>query len=666
MNKISPLPRPSTVQDLLLICGNEESLSTTQNLLNRLQTNNIKFRIETATNLKESIQAMCRELPNIVLFNTQGMSNPDNIVKTLTAEFSNTALIVLIDKEAARLGEILINLGAKDYVVVDGAHVEEMLSKSMVHALEVTRLKSEIHKSHEDHFRVILNMSKELIIIVSSQGDILYFNEAAKKLLNFTDTERTNNPLNVKIEPITVTDAGLSFTAIDKSFVDYLFKQQRVMEAVLDLEPPQEKRHMEIAVGKIEWEQAESFVLHLYDITEIKKIAKLETEIREKKRLEKLKDEFLGVVSHEMRTPLTIIKTAVSNLKDGIAGTLPENQLKILATTDRNVERLSRIINDLLDLSRLESGKARVNRQKLNVHLLVDEVMQNFEPAATGMNVTITKKINKNLPEIFADHDMVMQVFNNLLSNSLRYAKGKIMIKAIHKKNIKEPLSQAFRPNEMVEVAVADDGHGIAKENQKLLFNKFEQINRPNGGSGYKGTGLGLAICKEILDLHNSKIWVDSDVDKGTTFSFMLPIYHDYDDFVNVLEQLVAHAKKSGTSLGVLTVKLDNIDSITAQCADKDMAWMFNDLLKEIRQKCLRKPDFVYFRRETKEFVIILAESDRDVASGVCKRIRNSTKDCFCPGGKMGKIFIELKLGMAIFPDDGNDAEKLLEIAFSK
>ena len=225
--------------------------------------------------------------------------------------------------------------------------------------------------------------------------------------------------------------------------------------------------------------------------------------------MERLRDEFVGTVSHELRSPLAIIKWSIGHLKDGLAGSVKEEK-EVIAGIFRNCERLERMVNDVLDLSRLESGKATVNRRPIDLVPILQETVQNFQKSAAKNHVVLEADLPPILPDLHADPDMVMQLVANLLDNAIRFAKGKVQIKAGVEGN-------------SLQVSVIDDGPGIAEGDLKRLFSKFEQITRPAGPTGYKGTGLGLAICKEIIQQHGGRIWAESVVGEGAQFHFTLP-----------------------------------------------------------------------------------------------------------------------------------------------
>ncbi|MBI2345429.1 MAG: PAS domain S-box protein, partial [Deltaproteobacteria bacterium] len=233
-------------------------------------------------------------------------------------------------------------------------------------------------------------------------------------------------------------------------------------------------------------------------------------DISERRRLDQLKDEFISIVSHELRTPLATVTGAIDNMQSGVLGPLTDKQQHYVDLISRNAERLNKIIHGLLDLSRLESGRARVDRRQVSLPPLLREAIQSARLQTAG-RVTLEESIPEGLPAVHIDPDLMNEVFANLLDNAARYARSRIVVRA-------EP----FDGQESVRISVHDDGPGIPQEDLCRLFNKFEQIRRPVG-SGYKGTGLGLPICKEIVALHAGKIWAESTVGAGTTFHLLLP-----------------------------------------------------------------------------------------------------------------------------------------------
>lgn len=234
----------------------------------------------------------------------------------------------------------------------------------------------------------------------------------------------------------------------------------------------------------------------------------------ERKKLERQKDDFVGTVTHEMRTPLTVVKTAAANLLDPRLGDLSEKQKRVVAMIGRNADQLVRIINDMLDLSRLQSRKATVRRVELGAAYL-HELVANHQFTADAKGLKLVTDIPSDLAHFYGDRDLIYQVFNNLLSNAIRYARTQVTVTA----RVGDAAGLFG-----LSVVIQDDGPGIAPDQLGKLFQKFVQVDRAAGGSEYKGTGLGLSVCKEIVDLHGGKIWAESVVGEHTSFHFILPM----------------------------------------------------------------------------------------------------------------------------------------------
>jgi signal transduction histidine kinase len=229
--------------------------------------------------------------------------------------------------------------------------------------------------------------------------------------------------------------------------------------------------------------------------------------------LDRLKSDFVSNVSHELRTPLTAIKGAVDLVLREMAGPLTEKQTHYLSRVRSNTQHLAGLINDLLDLSKIESGKIEVKSSRVSLGGLVHEVVETLRPVAAEKDVTLEAVIAEPSILVWADRDKINQVLMNLIGNAIKFtpAQGRVTVSA------------ARDGKENVQVSVSDTGAGIAAEEAEKIFDKFYQI-KENGGPKPKGTGLGLAICKALVDLHGGRIWVKSEINRGSTFSFALPL----------------------------------------------------------------------------------------------------------------------------------------------
>jgi len=232
-------------------------------------------------------------------------------------------------------------------------------------------------------------------------------------------------------------------------------------------------------------------------------------DITDKLLVEKLKSEFISVVSHELRTPLTSIRGALGLLASGILANQPDTAQHMLDIAASDTERLARLVNDILDLERLESNTITLDRKWWNTSELCQQAMETMQAIAAANQIQLSSKVASL--EIFADRDRIIQTLVNLLSNAIKFAPAQ-----------SEVSLTVQSQNDAIVFHVQDQGRGIPVEHQESIFDRFKQVDvsdsRQKGG-----TGLGLAICRSIVQQHNGKIWVESVLTKGSTFSFTIP-----------------------------------------------------------------------------------------------------------------------------------------------
>lgn len=235
-------------------------------------------------------------------------------------------------------------------------------------------------------------------------------------------------------------------------------------------------------------------------------------DITRRKELEELKEEFIEIASHELRSPLTTLNMIAENLSGGFYGALSPSQKKAVLKLKKNVELLSRTASNLLDVSKIESGHANPKFQHLNAFKTLHEIVSDFKSIAKEHKLEFKVKIPKDSSVLCIDSDRVRQVMSNLLSNAFRFADKKIIIRA-------EKISQG------IQVSVIDDGPGIPENEIQKLFKKFGRLDQPVARISYKGSGLGLAICKDIIEgTHQGKIWVKNESQRGVGFYFLIPL----------------------------------------------------------------------------------------------------------------------------------------------
>ncbi|MGE5599724.1 MAG: sensor histidine kinase, partial [Bacteroidota bacterium] len=229
------------------------------------------------------------------------------------------------------------------------------------------------------------------------------------------------------------------------------------------------------------------------------------------KRVEKLKSDFLSDVSHEIRTPLTSITMGVGMLRESKSLAAMERESGLLAMVSMEAERLTKLVEELLLLSRLESGKIQLNLAETELPGLVERASAPFRPQAESKRIDLRTEIEEHLPSVLADPDKLHSVVSNLIANALRYTPegGCIIIRASRRGN-------GFG------ISVADTGPGIPQTVRERIFDRFSQLEDRPGGQA----GLGLAISKALVEAHGGKIWLESEPGKGSTFHFTIPGRH--------------------------------------------------------------------------------------------------------------------------------------------
>ena len=265
-----------------------------------------------------------------------------------------------------------------------------------------------------------------------------------------------------------------------------------------------------LSVEPVTIEGRRHIVVCLNDIT-VRKLA-------EEKLIEtmEIKSQFISTVSHELRTPLTAIKEGLNIVLEEEAGTLNKKQKQFLELSKRNVERLNGLVNDVLDFQKLESGSMKFDFALGNIADAVKEAAEIMSPMAKKAGISITVEVEPDIFRSVFDHNKIIYAVTNLLSNAIKFtpAGGKVSAKV-------------QLQNDEIIIAISDTGMGIPKEDLSKIFERFYRVKRP--GKEIPGTGLGLPIVAQIITHHGGRIMVESELDKGTTFTIFLPRRHPAD-----------------------------------------------------------------------------------------------------------------------------------------
>ncbi len=311
---------------------------------------------------------------------------------------------------------------------------------------------------------------------------------------------------------------------------------------------------------------------------------------RKLQKLERLKSEFISIVSHELRTPLTAIKNAMDIILSGKAGDMTENIEKFVSMGKRNAIRLSGIINDLLDISKIEAGKMDFKFELIRVEPVIEYVKNNLSEVAGEKNLAIKYIPSGEDVEVYADSNRLEQVLTNLVSNAIKFTPdaGEIEItsKVVNARELQydncfEEDIKKLQGN-YLQVCVEDHGIGIERKDLNHVFDKFAQIenslSRKVGGSG-----LGLPIARQLMEAHNGAIWCDSEINKGSRFYFVIPIANDKSNFMMIKKQLVQKARSNGTTIAVIKIKSTEkvIENLLRENNLLNKTYMTNSLLEK-------------------------------------------------------------------------------------
>jgi len=277
--------------------------------------------------------------------------------------------------------------------------------------------------------------------------------------------------------------------------------------------------HWEISTSPIHNDEGQiAAVVHIMKDIRVRKQAEEElTQLNEKlKEHDRMKDKFVSTVSHELRTPLSIFKNIISNALAGVMGSISSKMRENLKMADESIDRLARIIDDFLDLSKIESGKVQLRLQKLSISSIITEVVDSLIPLAKEKHIGISNGVLGNGLLVNGDHDKIVQILTNLLDNAIKFTPRKGHIEVT-----------AYEGEREIFVRVRDNGPGITRKDQNKIFDRFAQA-RKSRPRREDGTGLGLPIAKELVEMHQGRIWVESRLGKGSMFCFVLPKYKEH------------------------------------------------------------------------------------------------------------------------------------------
>jgi two-component system, NtrC family, sensor histidine kinase KinB len=397
-----------------------------------------------------------------------------------------------------RFMEASRKISAGDYAVQVPVETNDELGRL---AGEFNQMAAQLGQYHEMNIDQILSEKNKGEAILSSIEDGLVVFDTDLKVTGINPAGRRI----LDLEFAEVTTLACTDILPSPSFREMI---RRTVETGIQPDVPEEQKVITLQKG----EQSRHY---LFSVTPIRGrdrnlsgIVLLLRDVTRLKEVERLKSEFIMAASHELRTPLTGMGMSIDLLLEHAAQGLAEKDRELLQAAHEEVHRMKALVNDLLDLSKIEAGKIELEFEKVTIQTLFENVQEVFKGQTEMKQVKLTSELAGDLPQIRADVNKITWVLTNLISNALRYVRpdGQIQITA-----------KKIGPH--VHLSVRDDGPGIPPEYQSKIFQKFVQVKGRQSG----GTGLGLAICKEIVRAHGGAIWVESSPGQGSTFTFTLP-----------------------------------------------------------------------------------------------------------------------------------------------
>ena len=438
----------------------------------------LMYVMECADSLRGGLEILAKKdfdvvLLDLMLPDSQGLET----LFRVRDQARGASIIVLTNFDEEETGLAAIAHGAQDFLIkikMDAL----CLRRAVSYALERHRLFRQME--------TVVENSPDGMVVVDAAGDVRCLNSAARALFGTKAEQMLGKPFGFSVR----SEQG----------------QELRLPGLGDQE-----RTAEMRVTQVEWRGHPAWLASIRDITELKKLEQIRADIKQQRHMDQLKENLVHTVSHDLRSPLSVIKAAVGNLKDRFAGPLTPKQSQLLETLDRHLDRLTRQLNNFLDLSRLESGRIEVKRQRVEIQELMETAVAGFKPLLKERGLALEAEIAPELPPADADPDMVAQVLGNLLDNALRHARAEIKLRAA-----------VNRSGELC-ISVCDDGPGFAPDKIPSLFDKFVQFDRPSAGESRKSVALGLAICHEALRANGGRIWAENGPAGGALFHFTLP-----------------------------------------------------------------------------------------------------------------------------------------------
>lgn len=462
------------------------------------------FKLKTGDSSKQNLQSIEQQIQSILFLNMKAIERK-SIAAQRTADDAFTIIILL--------GGIVF-LIAFTFIVNFPSIVTNPISRLTEAIREIANknYKHRVHIKNKDEFGQLANafndMAERLEYFESSNLNKLMFEKSrAEAVINSLKDasigiDKTNCVLFANYQALQLL--GLRSEEVVGKSVDELKTKNELFGFLIDKESTtpfkivveNRENYFVKEVIEVEQDEAKNKVIVLKNITSYKE-------------LDVAKTNFISTISHELKTPLASSDFSLKLLEDERVSKLSPEQKELIANLKEDNQRMLKILSELLNMSQVEAGKIQLNIQKVNPIRIIENAIHVVATNAKEKEILIINTSDKNLPEIEADADKTAWVLNNFLTNAIKYSYTNSSVEV-----------NASKKNDAIIFSVKDNGPGINKEYVPRLFERYFQVP----GTKEKGTGLGLAISKEFVEAQEGKIWVDTEIGKGSTFNFQLPI----------------------------------------------------------------------------------------------------------------------------------------------
>jgi PAS domain S-box-containing protein len=491
---------------------------------------------------------------------------------------------------------------------------------------------------------LVENAQLDMILVVESDGQMVESNASARELFGYPKEEL----MRQNIGRLLTSEGDETWERIAAS----VEKESHWQGDLLAIHRMGESTPVRVSVSRYvdRTENRANMICFLRDISE-------------EKEIDRMKSEFVSVASHEMRTPLTSIKSAVDLILKGRAGEITDSQRKFLSIAERNIDRFIALIEDLLDISKIEARQVELDNAEFAMEELIEKAMNTLKVLADEHSISLRRISDPHLPQVYGDASRIEQVLTNLIGNAVKFTpdKGTITIEASRVRGT--PGGAGEDGGGVVQVSVTDTGVGIPEDQVEHVFAKFYQAESSLSTKRQPGTGLGLAITKGIVEAHGGTISCESKIGVGSTFRFTLPIVDRTKQFYKDFSNELARAKRHSLPLSILLLAVNSeYEHLRKAHGQKRCGEMLRVIMKGTFNGTVRNTDRMCGGPWDGEVVLLMRDTDRAGAQVVEKRIYEHMPRNAVGGGEV-KYDPILSAGVAMFPADGQTPEELLRVA---